>query len=74
MIPATENNAGFFSFYDVCEKVAIMLGLLMFGTLDQMTGSMRTSIFALGIWFAVGLVFLWRVHRLRMQTFNKTME
>lgn len=67
MIPATENNAGFFSFYDVCEKVAIMLGLLMFGTLDQLTGNMRNSIFALGIWFAVGLVFLWRVHRLRMQ-------
>jgi len=62
MIPRTENNAGFFSFYDVCEKVAIMLGLLMFGTLDQLTGSMRNSIFGLGLWFAVGLVFLWRVH------------
>lgn len=65
MIPQTENNAGFYSFYDVCEKVAIMLGLLMFGTLDQLTGSMRHSIFALGLWFAVGLVFLWRVHRIK---------
>lgn len=63
MIPKTDNNAGFFSFYDVCEKVAIMLGLLMFGVLDQITGSMRNSIFALGIWFAIGLVFLWRVQR-----------
>lgn len=63
MIPKTENNAGFFSFYDVCEKVAVMLGLVMFGTLDNITGSMRNSIFALGLWFAIGLVFLWRLQR-----------
>ncbi len=63
LIPKTENNAGFFSFYDVCEKLAIMLGLVMFGTLDNLTGSMRNSIFALGLWFAVGLFFLWQVYR-----------
>jgi len=58
MIPATENNAGYFSFYDVCEKTAMMCGLIMFGTLDNLTGSMRNSIMALGLWFAVGLILL----------------
>ncbi len=70
LIPKTENNAGFFSFYDVCEKVAIMLGLVMFGTLDNLTGSMRNSIFALVLWFAVGLFFLWRVHRAKARLNN----
>ncbi|MCO6479044.1 MAG: MFS transporter [Phaeodactylibacter sp.] len=61
LIPKTENNAGYFSFYDVCEKVAMMCGLVMFGTLDNVFGSMRNSIIALGIWFTIGLVLLVRV-------------
>lgn len=65
MIPLTENNAGYFSFYDVCEKLAIMLGLIMFGYLDQITGSMRNSIMALGTSFSIGLILLWYVQRIR---------
>jgi MFS transporter, UMF1 family len=58
MIPKTENNAGYFSFYDVCEKMAMMCGLVMWGFLDNLTGSMRHSIFALGTWFTIGLILL----------------
>ncbi|HJW30630.1 MAG TPA: MFS transporter, partial [Saprospiraceae bacterium] len=65
MIPKTENNAGYFSFYDVCEKVAMMCGLVMFGTLDNITGSMRNSIIALGVWFAIGLLLLSVVQKLK---------
>ena len=65
-IPKTENNAGYFSFYDVCEKVAIMCGLVMFGYLDNLFGSMRYSIIALGIWFLIGLVFLLRTSKMRL--------
>lgn len=57
-MPQTHHNAAYFSFYDVSEKVAMMLGLIMFGTLDNLFGSMRYSIFALGLWFAIGLIFL----------------
>ncbi len=64
MIPKTENNAGYFSFYDVSEKVAMMCGLILFGTLDNLTGSMRNPIFALGLWFAIGLFLLWRGQRI----------
>ena len=63
MIPKTENNAGYFGFYDVCEKVAIMCGLVLFGYLDNLTGSMRASILALGLWFLIGLFFLIRVRK-----------
>ena len=65
MIPQTENNAGFFSFYDVCEKAAMMIGLILFGYLDNLTGSMRNSIILLGVWFLLGLVFLVRVFRMK---------
>lgn len=65
MIPDTGNNAGYFSFYDVCEKTAMMCGLIMFGTLDNLTGSMRNSIFALAFWFIIGLVLLILVQRTR---------
>jgi len=58
LIPKTENNAGYFSFYDVCEKMAMMCGLIMWGSLDHLTGSMRNSIFTLGTWFSIGLIFL----------------
>lgn len=58
MIPKMENNAGFFSFYDVCEKTAMMCGLIMWGFLDNLTGSMRNSIFALATWFTIGLILL----------------
>ncbi len=61
MIPQTHNNAAYFSFYDVCEKTAMMFGLVMWGYLDNLTGSMRNSIVALGIWFTIGLLFLFLV-------------
>ncbi len=61
LIPNTENNAGYFGFYDVCEKLAIMLGLVMFGYLDNLTGSMRNSIVLLMVWFIISLFFLVRL-------------
>lgn len=65
MIPKTGNNAGYFGFYDVCEKIAMMCGLLMFGYLDNLTGSMRNSLFALATWFTIGLILLYVVHKMR---------
>jgi MFS transporter, UMF1 family len=63
MMPKTGNNAGYFSFYDVCEKLAMMSGLILFGYLDDLTGNMRNSIIALCVWFVLGLFFLSRVKR-----------
>ena len=58
LLPATGHNAAYFGFYDVCEKIAIMCGLVMFGYLDNLTGSMRSSILALVAWFIFGLIAL----------------
>lgn len=66
MIPETENNAGYFGFYDVCEKTAMMCGLVMFGSLDHLTGSMRNSIMALGLWFSIGLILLFIVSKIKV--------
>lgn len=54
----TPDNASFFSFYDITEKMAIVIGLFSFALIEEMTGSMRNSIIALASFFIIGLVFL----------------
>jgi len=59
LIPATtKDTTSFFSFYDVTEKVAIVIGTLAYGAIAQATGTMRTSVLALMGFFLVGLIFL----------------
>lgn len=60
-LPETTDTASYFSFYDVTEKVAIVIGMSVYGIIDQVTGSMRNSIVFLGIFFVIGLVLLLRV-------------
>jgi MFS transporter, UMF1 family len=67
MIPKTENNAGYFSFYDVCEKTAMMCGLVIYGYLDNLTGSMRHSIIWLALCFTIGLFLLIRVYKFNLK-------
>jgi len=54
----TPDTASFFSFYDVTEKLAIVIGLFSFAFIEELTGSMRNSIIALASFFVIGLVFL----------------
>ncbi len=63
LIPDKTHNAGYFSFYDVCERLAMMFGLAMFGYLDQVTGSMRSAIVALVLFFMIGAIALFRTKR-----------
>lgn len=58
LMPTTQDTASYFSFYDISEKVAIVLGMFSFGFIDQLTGSMRNSIVALVVFFFIGLVSL----------------
>ena len=60
-IPLTKDTASFFSFYSVTEKVAIIIGMLMFGIIDQITGSMRNSILVFAAFFIAGVILLLRV-------------
>jgi MFS transporter, UMF1 family len=54
----TPDTASFFSFYDVTEKMAIVIGLFSFGYIEEFTGSMRNSALTLGSFFLVGLAIL----------------
>ena len=63
MMPETKDTASFFSFYDVTEKGAIVVGLFSFGLIEGLTHNMRNSILALIIFFALGLIFLVLTYR-----------
>lgn len=61
LLPETDDTASFFSFYDVTEKVGIVIGMTIYGVIDQLTGSMRNAIVFLGIFFITGVILLLRV-------------
>ncbi|MCX6562873.1 MAG: MFS transporter [Candidatus Aminicenantes bacterium] len=58
MLPATRDHTSFFSFYDVMEKLATVGGTFSFGVIEALTGSMRHSVLAIIVFFAVGLAFM----------------
>jgi len=58
LLPETEDHATYFSFYDVTEKIAIVLGTFIFGFAESITNSMRNSIFILAIFFLLGYIVL----------------
>ena len=66
LIPETSDTTSFFSFYDVTEKVGIIIGMSMFGTIDQITGSMRNAILFFVILFISGALLLSRIPNNRL--------
>ncbi|MGZ5220236.1 MAG: MFS transporter [Chitinophagaceae bacterium] len=58
LMPETKDTASYFSFYDVTEKIAIVIGMFSFGYINEFTGSQRSSVLALMIFFIIGLLFL----------------
>jgi MFS transporter, UMF1 family len=58
LMPETKDTASFFSFYDVTEKIAIVIGMFSFGFLTELTGSQRASVLALMVFFIVGFGLL----------------
>ncbi|GAA0872230.1 MFS transporter [Gangjinia marincola] len=60
-LPDTIDTTSFFSFYDVAEKIGIIIGMFIYGFIAQVTGSMRNSIIFLAVFFFVGMVLLRRV-------------
>jgi MFS transporter, UMF1 family len=58
LMPVTEDTTSFFSFYDVTEKVAIVIGLSSFGLIEELTKDMRQSVLSLIVFFSAGLVLL----------------
>ncbi len=62
-LPETTDTASFFSFYDVAEKIGIIIGTFLYGFVAQITGSMRNAAIFLGIFFLLGAFLLTRVNK-----------
>lgn len=57
LLPETKDTASFFSFYDVTEKIAIVIGIFTFGYIDELLG-MKNSVLSLIVFFVLGSVGL----------------
>jgi UMF1 family MFS transporter len=58
MLPQTQDTTSWFSFYDVTEKVAIVIGMFSYGIIQEITGSQRASVLSLMVFFVLGLLGL----------------
>ncbi len=63
----------YFSFYDVFEKIAIVLGTFAFGLLEWVTGSMRAAVLLMMVFFALAFVILSPLHRVFKQLNRREM-
>ncbi len=59
-LPETEDTTSYFSFYDVAEKIGIVIGMVIFAVVDQVS-TMRYAILFLFVFFLVGILLLLRV-------------
>jgi UMF1 family MFS transporter len=71
LMPPTHDTASFFSFYDVTEKFAIVIGMISFGIIDSIM-NMRTAVIALITFFIIGafILFLAIVKAKKMAVVN----
>jgi UMF1 family MFS transporter len=65
-LPKTKDTTSYFSFYDVTEKIGIIIGMTIYGTVDQITGTMRNAILFLFVFFFFGIILLFRVPRTKI--------
>ena len=63
LIPATTKTTSYFSFYDVSQKLSIVIGMTLFATIDQITGSMRNSILLFFVFFVAGAIILIKLNK-----------
>jgi UMF1 family MFS transporter len=62
-LPETEDTTSYFSFYDVAEKVGIVIGMMVYGIIDQITGSPRFAIVFLALFFLIGMLLLTKISK-----------
>lgn len=69
-MPPTNDTASFFSFYDVTEKLAIVIGLFTFGFIEGIS-TIRHSILSLVVFFIIGFIWLLSTAiKLKKETFK----
>lgn len=61
-LPETaKDTTSYFSFYDVSEKIGIVIGMFSYGLIAQVTGSIRFSILTFILFFVGGIFLLLRI-------------
>lgn len=58
LMPETKDTTSFFSYYDVIEKIAIVVGLFSFGWIEEIAQTMRNSVLILVCFFCIALVLM----------------
>ncbi len=68
----TEDTASFFSFYDITEKIAMVIGLFIFAFVEEHSPEkgMQNSVFALIFFFLISWLLLQRVKDSRLNRAN----
>jgi MFS transporter, UMF1 family len=59
----TPKRNAYFAYYEITDKLGIVLGTFSYGFIAQLTGSVRNSVVALAVYFLVGSVFLFFLKR-----------
>ena len=66
LIPPTDDTASFFSFYDVMEKLGMIIGTVTFGVISEIVGGMRPSILSLITYFVIGFFILLSMNNVKL--------
>lgn len=68
-LPETEDSTSYFSFYDVAEKIGIVIGMIIFAIVDAKY-NMRYAILFLFVFFLIGILLLLRVPKEEIKDSN----
>jgi UMF1 family MFS transporter len=64
-LPETDDHASFFSFFDVMEKLGMIIGTVSFGIISEIVGGMRPAVLALVAYFILGFLLLLMVPKIK---------
>ena len=65
-IPESKDTTSFFSFYDVTEKIGIVIGMILYAMAAQITGNVRFSVLIFMFFFLLGAILLLRVPKVKV--------
>lgn len=72
LMPETPDTTSFFSFYDVTEKISIVIGMVSFGLISELSGSQRNSVLVLTVFFVLGFAGLYLTRQVAQKTKHET--
>lgn len=72
LLPGSDDTTSYFSFYDVTEKIGIIIGMSIYGLITQITGKVQNAILFLVLFFIVGVILLYRTQsKIKKSSFTR---